>query len=149
MKKSALHMLGVSSPMNQNNEKEEIKTWNKGEPNIIGSSGAFGVIGAGGVKLGVGLLKKGLSKIKSFFSKKPVTTTVTKPVTPVTKPKTKISKPKPEKPHPAAGLNKEELQAYFAKKYDTPSGYYRSDAKGWPLPSNLGNARRIKGTKGL
>ena len=38
MKKSALHMLGVSSPMNQNKEKEEIKPWNEGKPHIIGSS---------------------------------------------------------------------------------------------------------------
>ena len=78
----------------------EIKTYNAGKPNIIGSSGPFGVIGGGGIKLGVGLLKKGLSKIKSFFSKKPVTVTKLKP--PVTKPKTKISKPKTEEPlHPA------------------------------------------------
>jgi len=67
MKKSALHMMGVSSPMNQNNEKGEIKTWNEGQPNIIGSAGSLGAIGAGGIKLGVGLLKKGLSKIKGFF----------------------------------------------------------------------------------
>ena len=35
MKKSALNMLGVSSPMNQNNGKEEIKTWQSKRINAI------------------------------------------------------------------------------------------------------------------
>ena len=78
MKKSALHMLGVSSPMNQNNKKGEIKTWNEGEPNIIGSSGLLGVIGGGGLKV--------LSKLWKTFSNTPnqYLRAMTKPKPPVT-----------------------------------------------------------------
>jgi hypothetical protein len=46
----------------------EIKTYNEGQPNIIGSSGAFGFIGGGGVKLlGKGI--KALGRVLGFGSK--------------------------------------------------------------------------------
>jgi len=51
MKKSALHMLGVSSPMNQKEgELKNVSELSGYEP-IQGSSGSFGFIGAGGIKL--------------------------------------------------------------------------------------------------
>ena len=86
MKKSALNMLGVSSPMNQNNGKGEIKTWNEGEPNITGSSGLLGVIGGGGVKV--------LSKLWKTFTNAPkqYTKVITKP------PKDLVVAPKVSKP---------------------------------------------------
>tara|TARA_R110000751_G_scaffold263_1_gene1241 strand:+ start:234 stop:842 length:609 start_codon:yes stop_codon:yes gene_type:complete len=89
MKKSALHMLGVSSPMNQNNgdlpkfsstkedapgyvppkDSGELKNVSElpGYEPIQGSSGSLGIIGGAGIKLGFGVVKKSLSNLKSFF----------------------------------------------------------------------------------
>jgi hypothetical protein len=54
----------------------EIKTWNEGQPNIIGSAGSLGAIGAGGIKLLSLLGKKGWSNIKSLFTKPKVAESV-------------------------------------------------------------------------
>tara|TARA_R110002020_G_C15925489_1_gene743282 strand:+ start:129 stop:617 length:489 start_codon:yes stop_codon:yes gene_type:complete len=80
MKKSALNMLGVSSPMNQNNKKGEIKTWNEGEPNITGSSGLLGVIGGGGLKVLSKLWKTFANAPKQYKNiGRPYASTITKP----------------------------------------------------------------------
>ena len=160
MKKSALNMLGVSSPMNQNNGKGEIKTWNEGEPNITGSSGLLGVIGGGGVKV--------LSKLWKTFTNAPKQYTKV-----ITKPTTKAAAPNvtPTGANPRSRIYGEHVspkgEALGSYQYrstgfggggrvweptkksvgkisnlDGPSGYYRSDAKGWPLPSNAASIEK-------
>ena len=57
-----------------------------GIPKYTGSSGAFGVIGGGAIKLGLGVVKKSLSNLKSFFKQTRVK--AQQSARPVTKPKT-------------------------------------------------------------
>jgi len=119
---------------NHTKKQGEIKTWNKGKPNIVGGSGALGLIGGVAGKAVKMLNFANIrSAVKQYVRKRKKITTPGDAVRGhgriqhVTKTKTKISKPKPK-------------EIKYQKRYheneilEQPSGYYRSDAKGWPLP---------------
>ncbi len=144
--KTALNMLGVSSPVKQDGEirdvselMENVEGYNPRTGYVMqGASGNLGLVG--GIGKGIG---KGIAKL---FSKLPWKK---KPFWPQTKntgdlyarARTRVSettaRPKanvPSKP-----------QTQYKKSYheneilEPPSGYYSSDGKGWPMPLRKGD----------
>ena len=162
---TTLHDYGRRAHTMTAKERSDYRTGQAHAVTFAPTGGALGIagkaigvikrnIGGGAHAIGQGLVRKfgtkGMKKTYDMLTNAPKQLT-SKTVTPVAKPKTKISKPKPKK-------IKYQKQYHENEILEPSSGYYRTDAKGWPLPSRnrlaekaakLKAAREITGPKGL
>ena len=173
---TTLHDYGRRAHTMTAKERSDYRTGQKHALTFAPTGGALGVagkaigvikrnIGGGAFSIGQGLVRKfgtkGMKKTYDRVFTPGASQQTTRPsapkqltsktVTPVAKPKTKISKPKPKK-------IKYQKQYHENEILEPSSGYYRTDAKGWPSPSRnrlaekaakLKAAREITGPKGL
>jgi len=144
--KTALNMLGVSSPVKQDGEirdvselMENVEGYNPRTGYVMqGASGNLGLVG--GIGKGIG---KGIAKL---FSKLPWKK---KPFWPQTKntgdlyarARARVSETtaRPKANVPSKPQTQYKKSYHESEILEPPSGYYSTDGKGWPMPLRKGD----------
>lgn len=144
--KTALNMLGVSSPVKQDGEirdvselMENVEGYNPRTGYVMqGASGNLGLVG--GIGKGIG---KGIAKLfsKLPWKKKPFWPQTKNTGDLYAKARARVSETtaRPKANVPSKPQTQYKKSYHESEILEPPSGYYSTDGKGWPMPLRKGD----------